>query len=208
MICLEKYSANVRNRGQTRRQSSQFERESSTSVPGCHAGRELISRRFYLPSFAFVGDGSGGARGEPDQIGKQLPRVALFLIPLASGEKDNNDRNDKSTTERKLQKGRWRRGPEWWIRIREGVEVALEGTVFVRVTRVGVGAVPLPREMGLATADTRMQRATTRRKAALATKTPRAREDITADGGLRERLDTESLLLTLHKPTLWRLALV
>ena len=85
--------------------------------------------------------------------------------------------------------------PNGGLGLGEGVEVALEGTVFVRVTRVGVGAVPLPREMGLATADTRMQRATTRRKAALATKTPRAREDITADGGLRERLDMRASFL-------------
>jgi hypothetical protein len=39
---------------------------------GCHAMRELISRRFCLPSFAFVGDGSGGARGEPDQVGQTM----------------------------------------------------------------------------------------------------------------------------------------
>jgi hypothetical protein len=70
----------------------------------------------------------------------------------------------------------------------EGVEVAVEGTVFVTGALVGVGAVPLPREMGLATADTRMKMAT-RRKPALATKTTRAREEITADEGLRERLD-------------------
>jgi hypothetical protein len=60
---------------------------------------------------------------------------------------------------------------------------------------VDVGAVPLPREMGLATADTRMKMATTRRKAALATKTTRAREEITADEGLRERLDMRASFL-------------
>ena len=84
----------------------------------------------------------------------------------------------------------------------EGVEVAVEGTVFVGVTLAGVGAVPLPREMGLATADTRMKMATTRRKAALAPKTTRAREEITADEGLRERLDMRASFLTLPKPTL------
>jgi hypothetical protein len=30
------------------------------------------------------------------QIGNQLSRIALFLIPLASGAKDKNDKSDKS----------------------------------------------------------------------------------------------------------------
>jgi hypothetical protein len=77
----------------------------------------------------------------------------------------------------------------------EGVEVAVEGTVFVDGALVGVGAVPLPREIGLATVDTRMKMATTRRKAVLATKTTRAREEITADEGLRERLDMRASFL-------------
>jgi hypothetical protein len=77
----------------------------------------------------------------------------------------------------------------------EGVEVAIEGTVFVSGALVVVGAVPLPREMGLATADMRMKMATTRRKAALATKTTRAREEIMADEGLRVRLDMRASFL-------------
>jgi hypothetical protein len=86
--------------------------------------------------------------------------------------------------------------------VAEGVEVVLEGTVFVSSAPVvGVGAVPLPRETGLATADTRMNMATTRRIAALATKTTREREEITADEGLRERLDMTASFLTLPKPT-------
>jgi hypothetical protein len=75
------------------------------------------------------------------------------------------------------------------------VEVAVEGTVFVGGALVRVGAVPLPREMGLATADTRMTMATTRTKAALATKTTRAREEIAADEGWRERLDMRGSFL-------------
>jgi hypothetical protein len=77
----------------------------------------------------------------------------------------------------------------------EDVEVAVEGTVFVSDALEGVGAVPLPREIGLATTDTRMKMATTRRKAALATKTTRVREEITTDEGLRVRLDMRASFL-------------
>src|SRR5262249_13822401 len=77
----------------------------------------------------------------------------------------------------------------------EALEVDVEGTVFVGGAPVGVGAVPLPREMGLATADVRMKMATTRTKAALATRIAREREELTADEGLRERLDMRASFL-------------
>src|SRR5215469_1599640 len=81
------------------------------------------------------------------------------------------------------------------IGLGEYAEVSVDETVFVCGVLVGLGAVPLPRDMGLAIADTRMKMATTRSKVALATKTPRAREELTADEGLRERLDIRSSFL-------------
>src|SRR5262249_52527277 len=73
----------------------------------------------------------------------------------------------------------------------ESVGVAEEETVFVG----GALAVPLPRVMGLATADTRMKMTTKRRKEVLATKTAREREVLAADEGLREGLDMSASFL-------------
>jgi hypothetical protein len=48
-------------------------------------------------------------------VGNQHRRIALFLIPHPTGAKDKNDKNDKSTTERKLHKDR-RRDLQSWSR--------------------------------------------------------------------------------------------